>query len=1339
MKTKKLLCIFLAVVILLSAFPFTVLASEEYTSEDGLYDYDILFTDENSGYTYIELTYYNGDDKNVIVPSEIDGYYVKGLMGTFSDNSTVESVALSQGIEYIDQASFSGCVLSLSLPSSLKYIGTYAFAESEIKSITFSEGLVGIAPEAFYGCVFEDDVVFPESLKYICNMAFEECCVHNVYFGKNVMQSYEIEYDYAGNISNIDDYIYDEMGWNPFYNNQCDVNLTISSSNPHIKMDGRAIYTTDNTQLLLYLAEEGKTVDVVINDGVRAIKTGVFPAGMSIGTLALSRTVEQICANAFFNVGIKNLLFAKNGRLKNIGEYAFADSYFSGELVIPKSVEYIGDYAFCDNDMTSLSFEQPSSCKEIGSRAFFCCTKLKEIFIPNSVETLGKSDVFRNCNHLESVIFEDNSRIKHWTGGMFLETPLKYLDTGRNNGVEQISTTCFDKKAQLDTLDLSNCPNLKVLYLDQFRNMPFKEINLENTAITSIPQDCFIYCNNLEKVTLPDTVSSISNYGFAYCPKLKSVNIDEVVSISATAFAGCPLIPEASYKRTTSSNDDYKYVELTDGIAITDYIGSDGNVVIPETIDDKPVIKISQNAFSAKKMDTVEFPDTIKSIETNAFRDTSLQQTPVLPKSLRFIGNNAFSGTGLTGDLIIPDSVITIASGAFDWCRFSSITIGSNVKNIGRYAFRNCLCETITIPDSVTSLDSHFIDGKYLKSIHFGSSGADIEKIFKLDDYYGNYETVESITVSADNERYCTVDGVLYSKDMSRLIFYPAAKQDESYTVAGGVKTITKYALSFASNLKNVTVGDSVECIEDYGFFGSPSIESVYISGNVSEIGIYAFSNMQSLKFAEFGEGLNVSMLGATFAECDNLETVIFSPNSSVDLMISTFAASGIRNITLPDTVKTFNQAFYKAENLEQIKLPDSLEYMIESFIDSGIRSIEIPSKVTVIASENFKGCYDLADVKLGNATAVLSKAFADCKSLESIDLTGVVYVADDAFDGCDNLKKLYFTKDEQDSVITENEFQGNEVVETIVVGNSITEIQDYAFADCVNLETALIADSVTEIADTAFDNCDNLNIVCRPNSYAMFYARDNEIPYTTFIVAPIEDQKYTGSEITPELDVKAQGRGLTLNNDYAAVYSDNIKVGTAKVNVLGLGDYSIFASLVKFNIVADDSNKTDDNHVTKPDAKPDTPVNETKKPPVTKPSVSGDTGDTENRTNQSSSGTQGGKNNQTAQSNQNNQGSSISPEKSKSAVNSNGGKNAGTAGAKQQTTAAESTDNAEAAVGSGEKTAENENAETTTVQSDSAQEPEETEKENIFVRIFKSIRNFFTKIFDFIKSLFSK
>ena len=125
-------------------------------------------------------------------------------------------------------------------------------------------------------------------------------------------------------------------------------------------------------------------------------------------------------------------------------------------------------------------------------------------------------------------------------------------------------------------------------------------------------------------------------------------------------------------------------------------------------------------------------------------------------------------------------------------------------------------------------------------------------------------------------------------------------------------------------------------------------------------------------------------------------------------------------------------------------------------------------------------------------------------------------------------------------------------------------------------MTTALISDSVTQIADTAFENCNNLNIVCKAGSYVQSYAEEKSIPYTTFVVAPIPDQEYTGKEIEPALDVTAQNKTLSLGTDYTAVYTDNINVGTAKVNVIGLGDYSIFASLVKFNIIGGENQNID-------------------------------------------------------------------------------------------------------------------------------------------------------------------
>ena len=259
---------------------------------------------------------------------------------------------------------------------------------------------------------------------------------------------------------------------------------------------------------------------------------------------------------------------------------------------------------------------------------------------------------------------------------------------------------------------------------------------------------------------------------------------------------------------------------------------------------------------------------------------------------------------------------------------------------------------------------------------------------------------------------------------------------------------------------------------------------------------------------------------------------------------------------------------------LKSITINDGLEIIGNSaFKNTNLSSVVLPSSVEYVQREAFAGCKKLESIDLKNVSALGNKAFSSCTSLESIDLTGV-RTEEDTFEGCINLKKVYFTKDKETKDIADKEFEGNETIETVVIGGSISEIKSRAFASCPKLESAFIADTVTEIDDTAFEGCDNLTIVCTENSPAMLFAQRNSISYTTLVIMPITNRTYTGKEIKPIPRVKVGDVFLKNNTDFVVSYADNINIGTARVTVAGLGDYSIYAATATFKIVKPKVNK---------------------------------------------------------------------------------------------------------------------------------------------------------------------
>ena len=183
--------------------------------------------------------------------------------------------------------------------------------------------------------------------------------------------------------------------------------------------------------------------------------------------------------------------------------------------------------------------------------------------------------------------------------------------------------------------------------------------------------------------------------------------------------------------------------------------------------------------------------------------DTNASGELVIPsiyegKTVTRIGDFAFVNCSSLTSLTIPNSVTSIGWGAFGDCiSLTSVTIPKSVTTIWEDAFQYCRSLTIlTIPDSVTSI------GDYAFS---GCSG------------------LTSIEVGKGNTKYTSEDGVLFDKNKTRLIQFPAGKSG------------------------HYTIPDSVTSIGDHAFLGCSSLMGVTIPDSVTDIGLWAFRRCSSL------------------------------------------------------------------------------------------------------------------------------------------------------------------------------------------------------------------------------------------------------------------------------------------------------------------------------------------------------------------------------------------------------------------------------------------------------------------------------------------------------------
>ena len=386
--------------------------------------------------------------------------------------------------------------------------------------------------------------------------------------------------------------------------------------------------------------------------------------------------------------------------IKIIDDYSFSNCNSLSLAELPQYLEYIGYNAFFNCSKITIKFI-PDTVHTIEERAFYSCDGIIELSLPNVVN-VGR-EVFENCTHLRSVIFEPGwletgaSMFENCNdlyevilpegllvikGNTFLNckaiesisfpSSLMIIGSGAFSGCERLDNLTFPKSIEsIESSAFSSCISLK---------------SIDFTNVKSIGSSAFRQCTSLESIELPETINIIGDSAFSGCTRLSSVKLSENLSaIGASCFNGCKWLTSIDIPESVTS---IGYSAFSQCISLE-------SVKLPEKL-----LTLSSYCFSGcESLKLIRIPDTISSLSMSVFEDCTSLYNVELPSKLIEIQRWAFRGCTSLTTIDFPNSLEEISDSAFEDCSsLKEIVLPKFLTVLNYDAFKNCSgLETIII------------------------------------------------------------------------------------------------------------------------------------------------------------------------------------------------------------------------------------------------------------------------------------------------------------------------------------------------------------------------------------------------------------------------------------------------------------------------------------------------------------------------------------------------------------------------------------------------------------------------------------------------------------------
>ena len=442
--------------------------------------------------------------------------------------------------------------------------------------------------------------------------------------------------------------------------------------------------------------------------------------------------------------------------------------------------------------------------------------------------------------------------------------------------------------------------------------------------VTEIGIFAFAYCTKLERVTLPDSIKEIRMGAFYDCQNLKDIKLPERLEVIRNgAFLKCKSLTEIDIPGDVRVIEEGAFSECS---SLT-------NVQLPNTITE-----IKEKTFSdCINLKSIYLPDSLKIVGASAFYNCSSLSTVRMSEGIERVEENAFWGTeflkngmadeygsvylgkvllynrGLNSTVIVKDSTKVIANAVFiNNSGLREIELPEGIIEIGDNCFENCIAlKKINIKEGLKRIGINAFAHSGLEEVKLPESITEIGY-----GAFNNCRDLSGINLPSGIERIAG-----YSFENTK--YLNNIKPDEY-----GCKYVDNILLTSENNESSIIrIKAGTRLIGAQAFKNRKDIEEVYIPKSVETICAEAFFQCSNLRKVDFEDGIKLREIHYfTFVGCAKMENIDL-PNSLTAIYAYSFGDCSFTKIKIPESVEYLDSfAIRECYSLKEIELPERLK-----------------------------------------------------------------------------------------------------------------------------------------------------------------------------------------------------------------------------------------------------------------------------------------------------------------------------------------------------------------------------------------------------------------------------